>query len=284
MHSSSIPSLVSTEWLAEHLDEPDLKIVDASWHLPTAGRDPRAEFQREHIPGAVFFDIDDVCDDDSDLPHMLPSPVKFSSRARRLGLGSGSRIVVYDTLGIMSAARVWWMFRAFGHDEVAVLDGGLKKWKAEERPVENLPLPPHERHFTARLNQLMVRDIDDVRRALDNGEQLLDARSADRFSGAEPEPREGLRAGHIPGSRNLPFGDLLAKDGTMLGEAELKARFEAAGIDLGKPVITTCGSGVTACVLALALDRVGHRDVSVYDGSWAEWGARDDLPVATGKE
>ena len=274
-------ALVSTEWLAAHLAAPDVRVVDASWTMPADGRDPKAEFAEGHIPGAVFFDIDEISDSASPLPHMLPAPEKFSARARRLGLGDGNRIVVYDGSGLFSAARVWWMFRAFGHDDVAVLDGGLPKWQAEGRPLEAVAALPRERHFTARMNTMMLRDLDQVRRNIDSGRwQLLDARAAGRFDASVPEPRADLRGGHIPGSLNLPYDSLLdPQDRTMLPAETLAARFREAGIDMARPVITSCGSGITACVLALGLHLLGHRDVAVYDGSWTEWGGRDDTPV-----
>ncbi len=245
------------------------------------GRDPKAEFKAEHIPGAVYFDIDDIADTDSDLPHMMPSAEKFSSRCRRLGLGDGVRIVIYDGGGCTAAARAWWMFRAFGHDDVSVLDGGLPKWKAENRPLADLPDVPRERHLSARYNTFLVRDVDQV---LDNvkrnREQVLDARSAGRFAGTDPEPREGLRSGHIPNSLNLPYQEMFKADGTFKDATGLQAAFDRAGIDMKKPVVTTCGSGVTACVLALGLHLIGHRQTAVYDGSWTEWGGRDDLPIS----
>ena len=285
MTASNSGALVSTEWLAEHLTAPDVRIVDGSYYLPHEGLDPRAEFEAHHIPGAVFFDIDEIADTSVDLPHMLPPPEKFSSRVRKLGLGDGVRIVAYDQRGLFSAARVWWTFRLFGHDDVVVLDGGLVKWMAEGRPVEDGPARPTERHFTARTNSLMVRERDQVEANLKSGrEQLLDARSRGRFEGSEPEPRPGLRGGHIPGSRNLPFTDLLNRETqTLLPAKALGERFAAAGIDMKRPVITTCGSGLTAAVLALGLHVAGHKDVALYDGSWTEWGdPESDLPVATG--
>ena len=277
-------SLVGTGWLAEHLEAPDVRIVDASYYLPHEGLDPRAEFEAHHIPGAVFFDIDEIADTTSDLPHMIPPPEKFSARVRKLGLGDGVRIVIYDQRGIFSAPRVWWTFRLFGHEDVAVLDGGLPKWLAEGRPVEDGPADPSERHFTARTNSFMVRDLDQMVKNLEKGrEQVLDARSRARFEGSEAEPRPGLRPGHIPNSRCLPLTELLdPKTQTMLPAKELCRRFEAAGIDMHRPVVTTCGSGVTAAVLALGLSIAGHKDVAVYDGSWAEWGQPGDTPVATG--
>lgn len=277
-------ALVSTEWLAENLGAPDLRVVDGSYYLPGEGLDPRQEFEAQHIPGAVFFDIDAIKDPDSDLPHMLPPPHIFSSKVRKLGLGDGLRIVVYDQRGLFSAPRVWWTFRAFGHEEVAVLDGGLPKWLNEGRPVEEGPARAEERHFTPRQNSLLVRDRAQVLANLDSrAEQVLDARSAARFEGSAPEPRQGLRSGHIPGSRNLPFTDIIARDSqTLLPDDALRARFEGAGIDLERPVVTTCGSGVTAAVLALGLHRIGHRAVAVYDGSWSEWGLPGDTPVETG--
>ena len=277
-------SLVGTGWLAEHLEAPDVRIVDASYYLPHEGLDPRAEFEAHHIPGAVFFDIDEIADTTSDLPHMIPPPEKFSARVRKLGLGDGVRIVVYDQRGIFSAPRVWWTFRLFGHEDVAVLDGGLPKWLAEGRPVEDGPADPSERHFTARTNSFMVRDLDQMVKNLEKGrEQVLDARSRARFEGSEAEPRPGLRPGHIPNSRCLPLTELLdPRTQTMLPAKELCRRFEAAGIDMRRPVVTTCGSGVTAAVLALGLSIAGHKDVAVYDGSWAEWGQPGDTPVATG--
>lgn len=274
-------ALVSTDWLAAHLDAPDVRVVDGSWYLPAANRDPKAEFAAEHIPGAVYFDIDEIADTSSPLPHTVPSPEKFSARVRKLGLGDGVRIVVYDGMNLFSAARVWWMFRYFGHEDVAVLNGGLPKWKKEGRPVATLPTPPRERHFTARVNTMIFRDIDQIKRNLEtHKEQVLDARAAERFAGTAPEPRQGLRSGHIPGSLNLPVSDLLdPESGTLLPADALRARFDAAGVDMAKPVTTTCGSGVTACVLALGLNLLGHRDVAVYDGSWTEWGGRDDTPI-----
>ena len=277
-------ALVSTDWLAEHLSAPDVHVVDASYYLPGEGLDPRAEFELHHIPGAVFFDIDDIADEKSPLPHMLPPLEKFSSRVRKLGLGDGVRIVVYDQRGIWSAPRVWWTFRTFGHDDVAVLDGGLPKWLAEGRPVEDGPELPTERHFTARMNSFMVRDREQLLANLESRrEQVLDARSSGRFEGTEPEPREGLRPGRIPGSLNLPYPDLLEPESqTLRPPEELRERLTAAGVDLKRPVATTCGSGVTAAILSLALHVIGHKDVALYDGSWTDWGQPGDTPVETG--
>jgi thiosulfate/3-mercaptopyruvate sulfurtransferase len=277
-------ALVDTAWLADHLSAPDVRVVDASYYLPNEGLSGRQEYEAHHIPGAVFFDIDEIADGTNPLPHMLPPPEKFSSRVRKLGLGDGVRIVVYDQRGLFSAPRVWWTFRAFGHDDVVVLDGGLPKWLAEGRPVEDGTVSPGERHFTARMNSFMVRDKDQLTANLSSGrEQVLDARSQGRFEGRDPEPRADLRSGHIPDSLNLPFTDLLDRQTqTLLPPEALAARFAAAGIDMARPVVTTCGSGVTAAVLALGLHILGHQDVAVYDGSWAEWGLPGDTPVAVG--
>lgn len=277
-------ALVSTEWLAAHLNAPDVRIVDGSFFLPAQKRDPKAEYVQKHIPGAVFFDIDEIADTDSPLPHMLPSPEKFSARVRKLGLGDGNRIVVYDTSPMTGACRVWWMFRAMGHKDVAVLDGGLPKWEAEGRPVTDDPTAPRDRHFTARLDNTLVRSIDDVRGLLDSKrEQVVDARAAGRFRGETPEPRAGLRSGHMPGAFNLPYTDLLdSKTGTMLPAEQIKARIAGAGIDPAKKVTASCGSGVTACVIGLALYLTGAPEAAIYDGSWTEWGGRADTPIVTG--
>lgn len=274
-------SLVGTAWLAERLSSPDIRVVDATYYLPVQGKNARAEYEARHIPGAVFFDLDEIADTENPLPHMLPSPEKFSARVRKLGLGDGNKIVVYDAHGMMSAARVWWTFEVFGHQDVAVLDGGLPKWIAEGRPVEDMPPQPRERHFTARFNNLMVRDKAQVRANIaSRREQLVDARSAGRFSGAEPEPWPGRRSGHIPGSLNLPYTDLLdPATKTFLPADAVRVRFRETGVDLAKPVICSCGSGVTAAVLAFALHLIGHCDVAVYDGSWAEWGLPGDTPI-----
>ena len=276
--------IVSTDWLADHLGSPDIAIIDASWHLPTANRDAKKEFAAAHIPGAQFFDIDELSDTASSLPHMLPSPEKFASRMRRMGIGDGKRIVAYDTVGLFSAARAWWMFKVFGHDDVAVLDGGLKKWLAEGRATEDGPaLPRQERHFTARFKGSMVKDMKDVAAALKSGaSQLADARSGTRFRGEEAEPRPGVRAGHMPGASNVHYASLLNPDGTLKSPPEIEASFEAAGIDLSKPVITSCGSGITAAILSLGLTLTGNRDHALYDGSWTEWGGNPDNSVIAG--
>ena len=272
--------LVSTEWLAANLSQPDLRVVDATYYLPMQNKNARAEYDERHIPGAVFFDIDDIADKDTTLPHMLPAPEKFASRVRRMGIGDGNRIVVYDGTGMMSAARVWWMFRIFGAKEVAVLDGGLPKWLSEGRPVDdNLPAP-RERHFSARLDNTQVRNKTQMLANISSQrEQTLDARASGRFNATEPELWPGRRAGHIPGAKNLPYTQLLKPDQTFHDGETLKAKFIAAGIDLKKPVVTSCGSGITASVLALGLGLIGHRDIAVYDGSWAEWGLPGDTPV-----
>ncbi|MHA6264733.1 3-mercaptopyruvate sulfurtransferase [Arenibacterium sp. CAU 1754] len=276
-------TLVSTDWLAAHLKDPDLRVLDGSWYLPDAGRDPKAEYDAAHIPGARFFDIDDISDHRSDLPHMAPPVEKFMSRLRAMGVGDGHQVVVYDGAGLSSAARVWWLFRLMGQTNVAVLDGGLPKWQAEGREIEDMPPVVRDRHMTVRVQNSLVRDVTQVSAATKLGDHVIvDARSPGRFKGEAPEPREGLRGGHIPGSRNVYFMDLLNKNGTMKSPDELRAIFEAAGVDLSKPAITTCGSGVTAAVLNLAMERMGKSDHSLYDGSWAEWGAFSTLPVATG--
>lgn len=275
-------SLVSTEWLARNLSQPDLRIVDATYYLPMQNKNAKAEYLERHIPGAIFFDLDDISDSTSTLPHMLPPPEKFASRVRKLGIGDGNRIVVYDAQGMMSAARVWWMFRIFGAREIAILDGGLPKWLAEGRPVEDGQVTLQERHFTARLDNTQVRGKDQVKRNIDSKrEQVLDARTAGRFHATEPEIWPGRRSGHIPGSHNLPYGQLLKPDMTFKDADAMRALYERAGIDLKKPVVTSCGSGITACVLAFGLHLIGHRDIAVYDGSWAEWGLPGDTPVAT---
>ncbi len=274
--------LVDTAWLQRHLAAPDVRVVDATWCLPQAGRDPRREYEARHIPGAVFFDLDEICPPRGPHPHPVPDPARFSSRVRRLGLGDGVRIVVYDDNDYCASARVWWLFRYFGHEEVAVLDGGLRRWIAEGRPLTDEPVAPRERHFTARCNNLLLRELEQIRANLTlRREQLVDARAPGRFHGIEPEPRPGLRGGHIPGSLNLWYKELVREDGRLADAETIRQRFAAAGVDLARPIVTSCGSGVSACVLNLALSRIGIHDAALYDGSWVEWASRPDTPVET---
>ncbi len=278
-------TLVSTDWLAAHLSDPDLRILDATMYLPNEGRDGKAEYAQQHIPGARFFDIDDVSDHRSELPHMAPPVEKFMSRLRAMGVGDGHQVVVYDARGLFSAARVWWLFRLMGQDNVAVLDGGLPKWVAEGRAVEDMPPVVRDRHMTVRRRAHMVRDVTQVSAASKLGDhEILDARSPGRFRGEEAEPRAGLRAGHIPGSKNVHYRSLVRDDGTMKDPDGLRAVLAEASVDLGKPAITTCGSGVTAAIINLALERIGKTDHALYDGSWTEWGAFPTVPVATGDD
>ena len=272
-------TLVSTEWLAAHLN--DVQVVDISWYLPADQRDPRAEFAAGHIPGAVFYDLDDLSDPASGLPHMLPSPEIFARDISVLGIGDGDMVVAYDGAGLFSAARLWWMLRAMGHDRTAVLDGGLPKWKKEGRALEKGLAHPKPARFTSRPLAGQVRDFAQVKSALGNA-QVLDARSQSRFTGAEKEPRPGLRSGHMPGAVNVHYRSVLNEDGTMKSDAELRKLFAEKGVDLRAPIITSCGSGVSAAILSLALARLGAADTSLYDGSWAEWGGRTDAEVATG--
>ncbi|OOY04238.1 3-mercaptopyruvate sulfurtransferase [Thioclava sediminum] len=277
-------TLVSTDWLAAHLKDPDLRILDASWFLPQMERDAKATYDAKHIPGARFFDIDDIADNRSDLPHMAPPPEKFISRMRAMGVGDGHQVVIYDQHSIFSAPRVWWTFRLMGKTDVAVLDGGLPKWEAEGRPLEDMPPMVRDRHMTVQRHPGLVKDVTQVAHASKLGDhEIIDARPNERFLGNGTEPRPGLRSGHIPGSRNLPFGELLTPEGTFKSPEEIKALFEAAGVDLSKPAITTCGSGVSAAILSLALEIIGKSDWSLYDGSWSEWGMYNDLKVATGE-
>ena len=283
MPHSDPKTLVSTDWLAQHLNDPDLRIIDASWYLPDDNRSGRAEYDAAHIPGARFFDIDEIADLRSELPHTVPPVEKFMSRLRAMGIGDGHQVVVYDGAGMLSAARVWWMFRLMGQFDIAVLDGGLPKWQAEAREIEDMPPILRDRHMNVRRQAHMIKDVTQVAAASKLGDyEILDARSPGRFEGSEPEPREGLRSGHIPGSKNLYFRDLFNADATMKDIAGLRAVFDASGTDMTKPIITTCGSGVTACILCLALERLGHDRHSVYDGSWSEWGMYNDLNVTTG--
>jgi thiosulfate/3-mercaptopyruvate sulfurtransferase len=276
-------TLVSTEWLQAHLKDPDLRILDGSYYLPQMGRDPRAEYDIAHIPNARFFDIDDVADHGSDLPHMVPPVEKFMSRMRAMGVGDGHQIVVYDGMGLFSAARVWWLFKLMGQNNIAVLDGGLPKWQAEGRPIEDMSPVIRDRHMTVRRQNHMVKDVTQVSAAAKLGDyEIVDARPPGRFRGEDPEPRPGLRLGHIPGSKNVCFKDLLNADQTLKNNDEIRQSFESAGVDLNKPIITTCGSGVTAAVLSLGLERIGKTDHSLYDGSWSEWGMFPTVPVATG--
>jgi thiosulfate/3-mercaptopyruvate sulfurtransferase len=273
-------ALVSSDWLATHLDDPSVRMADGTYFLPHLKRDAGAEFRARHIPGAVWFDIDDIKDPANPLPHMLPDAATFAAKVGALGLGNDHAIVAYDALGLMSAARVWWMLRVFGHDNVAVLDGGLPKWLKEGRPIASGAPAPRPTQFSARLRPALVRDLAAVAADLaSRREQVVDARSRGRFAGTEPELRAGLRGGHMPGAKNLPYTDLLGPDATMLPPDQIAAKFHAAEVDPAQPIVTSCGSGVTACVLALGLHLIGQPDAAVYDGSWTEWGGRSDTAV-----
>ncbi|HEY0421917.1 MAG TPA: 3-mercaptopyruvate sulfurtransferase [Rhodopila sp.] len=276
--------LVTTAWLAGELGKPDLVVFDATKYLPNEPKDGAAEFIRVHIPGARYFDIDQIADPDTDLPHMVPTQGRFAKLMAALGVANTSRIVFYDQKGLASAARGWWLMGLFGHDDAAVLDGGLPKWLKEGRPVqEGEPEVPRRSEFRPDYRASRVRGVGDMlRNVLTRSEQVLDARAAGRFTGAIPEPRAGMRSGHIPGSISLPYTDLLQEDGTFRPAAEVRRRFEAAGVESGRPLVTSCGSGVTACILTLGLRVAGLPEGAVYDGSWTEWGGRSDTPIEVG--
>jgi thiosulfate/3-mercaptopyruvate sulfurtransferase len=274
--------LVSTDWLANRLGDADLAVVDASYYLPTLKRDAHGEFLAEHIPGAVFFDVEEIADHSTDLPHMLPGPDQFSAAVGGLGIGDQDTVVVYDGLGLFSAPRVWWTFRIFGAKKVFILDGGLPKWKAEGRPLESGPVHHEPRHFTANMNTRVVAIVEEVQFALASHDaQVVDARSAERFAGTAPEPRPGLPSGHMPGALNVPSTKLI-ENGRLIEPDRIAAAFAQAGVDVEKPVITTCGSGVTAAILWFALDAIGREPRALYDGSWTEWASRPDLERAAG--
>jgi len=275
--------LVATDWLAERLRDPSVIAVDGSYFLPTQKRDAHADYRSGHIPGAVFFDVEAVSDHSTELPHMLPGTTQFGDAVGGLGIGDGDTVVVYDSSGFFSAPRVWWTFRVFGAKSVYILDGGLPKWKAEGRPLENGDAKRSPKRFTAEMNVGAVAMLDDVRMALAGDTvQVVDARSAERFAGKAPEPRPGLRSGHMPRSFNVPY-DRLLENGRLASRERIAAAFAAAGVDVDKPIITSCGSGVTAAILTFALDSLGKEPQGLYDGSWAEWGSRPDLPVERDK-
>jgi thiosulfate/3-mercaptopyruvate sulfurtransferase len=274
--------MISTDWLAERLGSPGLIVIDATWFMPGTARDARAEHAERHIPGAVFFDVDEISDHANPLPHMLPDPAEFAVHARRLGVEPDSQVVVYDSQGLFSAPRVWWMFRVMGHDQVAVLDGGLPKWIAEDHPVEQgWPQNPHG-EFKSHFDAGLVRDLASVLDVVEtHAEQIVDARAAARFFGQAPEPRAGLRSGHMPGALSLPSSEVVTAEGMLAPRAALEALFIKAGVDLDRPVLTSCGSGISAAILSLALARLGRWRTPVYDGSWTEWGSLADTPVVT---
>lgn len=278
-------SLVSTSWLAKRLDSSQIRVLDASWYLPNMYRNPIAEYEKKHIPDARFFDIDDISDHRSGLPHMVPPVEKFMSKVRKLGVGDGHQVIIYDGLGMFSAARVWWLFKMMGHEDVAVLDGGLPKWISDGFPVnDELPII-RDRHMMVDQVPSYLKDVTQVAAASKLGDyEIIDARSPGRFRGEENEPREGLRKGHIPNSKNVFFKSLLNDDQTFKNKSELKQMFDSAGVDISKPVITSCGSGVTAAVLNLGLELIGKTDHSLYDGSWTEWGMSPTLPISTGDQ